>query len=196
MTVEFWRAVTQLGDTAVILPLAALMTGILWLYESRHCAWLLMRSMLACLAVMGTLKMVFISCGQDLGIDIESPSGHTSIATYFYGSLGMMARAWYRPALGWAAMLLAAAVILLVAASRVILGFHSVPEVIVGMVVGVGCLGWFAVPYLRAHPLKIRFGKIAVVLLPALLLTYGLALPVEKVLRSFSPYFRAMVCPP
>jgi drug/metabolite transporter (DMT)-like permease len=87
---QFLHAATHLGDTAVILPLTGLLISILWRFESRRAAWLLLRALLACMVMMGTLKVVFLSCGYARGIGIVSPSGHSSLATFFYGVLAVL----------------------------------------------------------------------------------------------------------
>jgi hypothetical protein len=90
---------------------------------------------------------------------------------------------------------LAIVVVTMVAASRVALGFHSLQEVLCGMLIGALCLTWFAKPYIETPHSNIRMQGITLALLPVLLLTYGMVLPVEPTLRNLTPYLRAVVCP-
>ena len=193
-------AVTYLGDTGFVLPLTALLAGGMGFYESRHAAWLLLRAMLVCLGVMAAFKMLLIACGYGAGIGIVSPSGHASMVTFFYGALAVITWTWRKSVLRHMILLCAAVVISVVAFSRVALEFHSIAEVLFGVFVGAICLWGFAKPYLRIeHPQAMRPGiavaLVPTLLLPALLLIYHFNLPVEALLRSFTPYIRTLACP-
>jgi membrane-associated phospholipid phosphatase len=193
---EFFRVITNFGDSAVVLPLTALLAGGLWYFESLKSAWLLVRALLACLLAMTVLKLLFLACGRVIGFHIDSPSGHTGLTVFFYGALAAVV--WARPsaAARVLALVLATALVLLVAASRVVLGAHSFQEVLCGMVVGALSLAWFARPYLAIeHPgMRLQGIVLALVLVPALMTTYGMVLPVEVMLRHFAQLFRIGIC--
>lgn len=186
--------ITNLADSGVILPLAVLLTGALWYLESARAAWLYGRTFLLCLGVMTVLKVLFISCGHVIGSSIVSPSGHASLATLFFGSLAVLVWA-RRP--GVAGVVIGIALIdliIAIAISRVLLGAHNLPEVLVGVLIGLVALVLFAWPYLRLPHPDLRLRRLALVMLPAFLLTYGTILPAEHLLRDFIPLFNFGLC--
>lgn len=132
-----WTTVTDLGDTAVTLPLAALVLAFLvavsWLRAAF--AWALCIGF--CGLALGVLKLVFQSCGHVWFPALQSPSGHTAMSVAVYGGLALVAG---RPLslLPRAALLaVGAALPAAIAVSRLVLGYHSLPEVLMGAAFGV-----------------------------------------------------------
>ena len=132
-----WTAVTDLGDAAVMVPVALAIAG--WLSASR--AW---RGTLAWLSLFGTGALLVICtqvayAGWGIGvkqIDFTEISGHSMsaasvlpVAGYFIGSRFSRAAAIIAGFLGCCASVL-------VGVSRVILGDHSASEVVLGCALG------------------------------------------------------------
>ena len=166
------RALSALGDTALLAPAAAAI--LLYLAVLRR--WIEARAFLACLAfgLGATLlsKLLFKACGGGIAIlDLNSPSGHASFATLFYGALAVMVGAG-RPR--WQAVLVglpAVAIMAAVGISRAIQGAHSWDEVVLGWLIGLAGVALFVVlrgrterPPLSPVPLAIGLG-LAVLLL-------------------------------
>ncbi len=147
------RLVTSFGDAALLLPAAVA----LLFYLVRARAWQTAAAWIAALALCAVLtaaaKMMFHACGAQLpALDIRSPSGHTSLSATFYGCGALMLSAdqSWRRRLG--ALLAAAVVATVIAASRVALRAHSIEEVVAGFAIGLICVAFFAGGYLsRAH---------------------------------------------
>ena len=96
---QFWSFVTDLGDSAVTLPLAMLVLG--WFALAKR-DWQAVRAWGAGVAACGlatvALKLAFQSCGH-LWLDrVTSPSGHTAMSAMVYGGLGILAS---REAASW-----------------------------------------------------------------------------------------------
>jgi membrane-associated phospholipid phosphatase len=188
--------ITDLADTGVVLPMAFLLIIVLWYLEHGRSAWLFARALLTCLVTMTIVKIFFLSCGHAIGSNIASPSGHTSMAFFFYGSVAVLFWA-RRPGL-WGILIgvLTLLLVLLIGASRLVLHAHNVQEVIAGGFIGILCLIQFAWPYLHlSHP-SLRLRRIALVLLPVFLLSYGTILPAENILRQITPMLSFGVCTP
>jgi membrane-associated phospholipid phosphatase len=129
---------TNFADEAVVLPVVL---AIALMLAAR--GW--WRGALAWLAAVGltfglvlALKLSFLACGPVFGPwRLRSPSGHTAAGAMVVG--GLTALLTRRRLAVWPLALLAA---IAVGISRVVLGFHSVPEVLLGGALGVaGALG-------------------------------------------------------
>jgi membrane-associated phospholipid phosphatase len=172
------RYLTDFADQAVIIPLVLAVAVSLAIQGWRRGAviWLLVvaATFIATLA----FKLMFLACSPVFGpMDVHSPSGHVAAATVVAGGLAAMITR--RKATILPAALVAAMVIGL---SRLVLGMHSLPEVIVGALLGLAgaaALMRFAgrpPPTLGAAPL------VAVVVIVAALF-HGLHFPAEAAIR-------------
>lgn len=186
--------ITNFGDTGVVLPLSALLVIALWWLESGRSAWIFFRALLICLIGMALLKILFISCGHSLGSTIESPSGHTSLSAFFYGSIATLCWARRPGPIGLAAAIAALALTIAVGISRLMLNAHNLPEVILGGMVGALTLAGFTIPYLKIPHTDLRLRRVAILLLPIFLLTYGSILPAEQFLRDLIPRLNLQLC--
>jgi membrane-associated phospholipid phosphatase len=177
---------TELGDLAVLLPLAGLM--LLWLLTLQPrsgAAWWATAVML-CLGLTVLSKIYFFACSPYQ--DLVSPSGHTSFSMLVYGSIALIVAAagsgWLRGAtLGAGTALIAG-----IADSRLILGAHSLPEIAVGMAIGFAALAVFAWGYLRRRPARVPLRPL--VLAAGLLVAFlhGHELRAEEMLHAISTY--------
>jgi membrane-associated phospholipid phosphatase len=188
------RWITDSGDSGVTLPLVLLLGALLWFAESHRAAWLLVRALLVCVALLTTLKLIFLSCGHVFALGIESPSGHACLTAFVYGAIAIVVWAQPRPALRILAVALATLIIVLVAVTRVLLGAHTPQEVALGGLAGLLTLVVFARPYLAMKHATIRMRHVAIVLGTAFAITYGTVLPAERYLRGYVPWLQIGVC--
>ena len=149
------HTLTGTGDLAVLAPLIAILS--VWLLLSRQmvslCWWGL--AVAICAGTTGILKIYFYVC--PLAADFSNPSGHTSLSTLVYGALTVLIA---KSLLGWRRYLVAAgglALVFSIGISRLLLQEHSLPEVLVGWLIGSATLWIFArafhprgYPYLRS----------------------------------------------
>ena len=177
------RYLTDFADQAVMLPLAAVI-GVAMLaagWSRGALAWTVVIG--GMLAVMLVLKLWAGTCGAILfGDQLQSPSGHTASAAAIYGSglALLLRRALPRLPL---AFLCAATLAVLVGTTRVILGAHSVLEVVIGGGVGV------AAAVLLVHaagpvPPRTRSLPAAGAILATLVVFHGLHMPAEAAIRK------------
>lgn len=171
--------ITDFADQAVILPLVLAIGLALLLQGWRRgaAAWAL--TVFATFAAMLALKLVFLACASSFGTtDIHTPSGHVAAATVVTGGLAAVLLRWRG-----AALPLAVLAALVVGISRLALGVHSLPEVMLGAVVGLA--GAVVLPRLAGPPppdLEVR--RIALIAVGTMLIFHGLHFPAEAHIRG------------
>jgi membrane-associated phospholipid phosphatase len=190
-----WISITDLGDAAVGLTLAALVWIALlasgWMRGAM--AWLI--TVAGCGAVMAVFKAasgaVSLGCGPTASVGASfSPSGHAALSAVVYGGLAVLTG---RQLPSWARMmfgLASAALIVLIATSRVAIQAHTPVEVVSGLCVGLGAVALLI--YLLRHKTAPRLlvPQLLLALAVALVWTYGTHLPVEETLHRFSAWIR------
>lgn len=134
----FTILVTSFGGQAVILPILVLVTLMLLVSGQRRAAFWWAFSVALVLGLVLVAKIAFIPCSDYLPVaGLRSPSGHAGAAMAVYGGLGVLvARLVASPALR---VLVAGSGVLLalaIAVTRVVLGAHTVPETILGTLIG------------------------------------------------------------
>jgi membrane-associated phospholipid phosphatase len=185
---EFWRGVTNFGDSVFVLPMAMGAMAYLGCRGHRSLAVALAVAIAGCGLAMVALKLLFGSCVIRFGATgIVSPSGHVAMSTVVYGCFAvLLAR---RGGPGWrsvAPMTGAVALIGAILVSRVVLLAHSVPETEVGLAVGaLFVLGFWRAIRARAVP-DLRLGAVLVLVGGLALTTYGVHLPIERTLRAIA----------
>lgn len=158
--------VTNLGDSAILLPLSV---GVfLWLlaFCSRQAAGAWAVAMLAAVVPIAILKFALQTCDSLDRLRLVTPSGHAAFGTAVYGAIAMLVA---RQKPGWTglAVTVAALVIVGICVTRLLIGVHSQAEVLVGLAIGAGALLVFRHHLRRSPPFTIDFWRIALVLGPA-----------------------------
>jgi membrane-associated phospholipid phosphatase len=182
--------ITNFGDLALLLPLAAILALALWRFESRAAAWAWTQALALCIVVTVLLKLSFLTCGRAWGVNIASPSGHASMSTLVYGGFAAVMSvqtARGRPLIIASAVLWIAAI----AVSRTVLRFHSTVEVEIGLAVGLAALSVFVWKYRPLAHRKMNLTVIGVGTLCVLALLYGVRSPAEALLYRFAHTVRA-----
>ena len=132
-----WTLVTDLGDSAVTIPLAGL--TLLFLLIAREWqiarAWVVM--VVGCAVVIGGLKLLFGACGQRLALAaIVSPSGHAAMSVMIYLSFALLLSHGSPKRAAGAIFLGGALLVTGIGVSRIVLHVHDFAEVFVGFAVG------------------------------------------------------------
>lgn len=139
-----WSTLTNLGDSAVLLPLAGMLFVWLWLEGSRRLAVRWLGTFGALGAVVVSSKLAFLI--GDLGvpcIKFHGFSGHTALATFSYPALAWLM---FRPTQQNTKHLLGAVGLLvgaLVGWSRLEVQAHTLSEVVGGFGLGALAAGLF-----------------------------------------------------
>jgi membrane-associated phospholipid phosphatase len=145
------RFLTDFGDSAVLLPLSAVI--LVWLSSTRSAPaaiwWLGVLALFG--GVIGGLKMLFYACPP--AVDIRSPSGHTGFSILVYGGIAAIVVIELRSMPARLAVVMATAILVIgIALTRVILHMHSARETVIGFLIGATALSVFMFGYRRTHP--------------------------------------------
>lgn len=157
-------AITDFGESSVLLPTAMLASGWFWISHHRRLTIVWLLAMGGCSLSMMAFKIIFLTCGHYLlGDLVQTPSGHTAISTLFYGAAALTiervspATARHRTAIFVGALIFAFAI----GISRILVNAHTPGEVIIGLTVGGIWLAIFATllrhsgPALEMPPLAV-----------------------------------------
>jgi len=187
LSIEELVAVTNLGDSSLLLAIGAAVPAWLWAIGARTeaRAWLI--AAFVCVAAIAVLKLPFLVCTPASAF---SPSGHAALATQVYGSLAILG-ANGRSRWWWGGLLTAAAVVVaLVAWTRVALLAHSPLEVMMGLAVGGAGLGLFLAGCRNRRPAGVSLMALLMLLVLSLGLFYGTSLDTTAALRWLADFLR------
>ena len=190
---SIWRFITDFGDTAVTVPLAALMLIFLTVARQPRLALVWAFAILGCAGVIGGLKLILDACGYPAvaGAGLTSPSGHTAMSVAVYGGFaavigGQLAR----PARA-ALMVGATTLIIAIPMSRIALHLHTGIEVTVGLMVGlVAVVIIIAAVAMRRDRLPILWLAGAAIVLAMVL--HGERWPAEKAVRHLAGWLEIL----
>lgn len=153
---DFFRTVSRLGSTVVVLALGGIAALATW----RRCPAVAMALVAATLSRPAIEFVLKLTVGRDRpdfdrmvnGTGYSFPSGHVMAAVALWGLLPVVVGLYTRRrALWWASVGIAGALIVSIAASRVYLGVHWFTDVSAGLVVGTFFLLGIEHVFLRAH---------------------------------------------
>ncbi len=177
------RYLTDFADQAVIVPLVLAVAVALVIQGWRRGAvtWLLVVAAVFFATLLS--KLAFLACSPLFApLTVHSPSGHVAAATVTVG--GLVAMLTNRRSAVLPAAILAA---LVIGISRLLLGAHSVPEVVIGALIGLA--GAAALPRFAGPPPRLRLVPLAGVIVLVAMVFHGLHLPAEAAIRHTA--FRA-----
>lgn len=189
--------VTAIGESAVLGALVAVAAIFFFLSRCPREAVAMLLSFAVAGAVIGILKIAFLSCGHGV-LGIRSPSGHAALAVSVFGTYALIL--FRRSTAGHHYILPVFLFVLglVIALTRVSLDFHSAAEVVLGMIVGLCTIAALRVFVLapdsrsRDHA-KAPFNTPLLIALTGLtaVSVYGTRIPVETAIRSFAESLKA-----
>ena len=138
------ETITNLGDAALLLPASFLLfCHLRWRGDSKR-AMSLALVIAVCLTITILAKLAFLAVGVDcFYASVHSPSGHTSFSATFYGCCAALTTSDEAPLRRRFAWIAAVALVLAIAVSRVVVGAHNLAEVVIGLAIGLICVGLF-----------------------------------------------------
>jgi membrane-associated phospholipid phosphatase len=189
--VETWTTVTDFGDSAITLPIAAVVLTFLILTNESKLAIAWVIGVFGCATFIGGMKLIIGICEAAFaGAGVRSPSGHAAMATAVYGGcavvIGPSLRRWARIAMTHSVIILVVAILI----SRLALRRHTLIEVSVGLAVGLGGLLVISSAEPR-RPKALPVLWLIGAALPLLLIFYGAHWPVERAIQVFGTWLYA-----
>lgn len=186
--VNFWPALTDLGDSALLLP--AILVVALWLLINR--AWWMSLCWLGLVGVaiglVALTKIAFI--GWDVGIeslDFTGISGHATLAMSVLPLVGWLLGGRQSRLARSGLTLVFVLVAMLIGVSRVSLGYHSPSEVVAGIVTGGLVSGGFFVITRRSRRSEPGYRWVPALLILVLLISgHGDRAPSEHLLTAIA----------
>jgi len=186
-----WVFVTDCGDSAVTVPLALLTLVFLIASGQRRCAVFWMLAIGGSAVAIAALKLAFGACGQRLPLArIISPSGHAAMSAAVYGSLALLAGTGLSPGRRHTLYLLTAAAVVAIAVSRLALERHTLPEVVLGLLVGAGGVALFGAALRRQEAPALPLGWLMICGVAVVVVMHGTHWLVEPVLRRIAQVLR------
>jgi membrane-associated phospholipid phosphatase len=171
---------TDFADQAVVLPIAAAVAVVLAAQGWWRGAFAWIGVVAITFGVILALKLGFLACGPVFDpMSLRSPSGHTAAASVVAGGLVALL-AGRRLAVTLFALLAA----IVIGLSRLELGVHSVPEVIIGGLTGVA--GAALLSRLAGPPPSRRPVSLLAVAFVVAMLLHGMRLPAEAAIWRLS----------
>jgi membrane-associated phospholipid phosphatase len=171
---------TDFADQAVVLPLVVAVAIILAVTGWRRGAMVWLGLVGATFGVVLLLKLGFLACGPVFGPwALRTPSGHTAAASVVAGGFATVLGG-----RGLTALLVSMLAAALIGTSRVELGYHSLPEVAIGAVVGIA--GAVVLSRLAGRPPVTRPVPLLAVAVVIAVLVHGTRLPAEATIWRFA----------
>jgi membrane-associated phospholipid phosphatase len=178
------NALTDFGDTAVLLPLSIVILIWMLIHHGRRvsASWVIVVSL--CIGTTALLKIYLYACPPQP--DLVSPSGHTSLSVLIYGAIALVIAAEQR---GWSRAVIffsGTGLILAIAGSRLWLNAHTAPEVAVGIVIGIATLTLFADRYGRSRTEEVSLRPFILSMVVVTAILHGQELRAEAFLHAIS----------
>jgi membrane-associated phospholipid phosphatase len=181
------HAITDFGDSALLLPVSLVLCAYLWLGGWTRQALALAVSLAACIGLTVVLKIGFHACGYEVSrLAIQSPSGHTAFSTTVYGCGALLLATGRSRANRIAIAFAAVALIAAISASRILLHAHSAAEVVAGLAVGLGCVAFFRLRIAAAPEIAPRWRLLLAAFAMLVVLTHGHHLDAEELIRHIA----------
>jgi membrane-associated phospholipid phosphatase len=193
------QAVTDFGDSEVLSLATLAATAVLFCEGERRAAARFFLTMCCTAVVIGIGKIIFLGCGGSYSerLHISSPSGHTALTTAFCIATATQLSTCRSRALQFAIWFASAGAIFSVSVSRVLLGYHSKPEVALGFLVGCAT-AWVVRRSLPLSPTPkpsnpTHLAAFIAAIVAMAILFHGRHFPAERVVRFIAGYVHEYV---
>jgi membrane-associated phospholipid phosphatase len=189
-----WSFITNLGDTAVTMPLALLICSFLAVARQARLAFGWGLVIVGCAGAISMLKLLLAVCDHRFALSgLYSPSGHTAMSTAVYGSMCLLIGDVSPPASRALVYSGGLALIADIAASRLALHLHTPAEVAVGLVIGLSAVIGFRIMLAGQRPIVLPIQWLIGAAAILVILLHGEHWPAEQALGDLSRFIQLLV---
>lgn len=185
-----FETITALGDSGFVLPASVGLAAALVAHGDRRTALALLGAVAASAILTIAAKLAFMIHGM---AGVHSPSGHTSMATVFFASIGSIAARSGSKGAGRLGAAICALVIVAVAVSRVALSAHTRAETLIGVAIGLFSFGLFRAFAARRTPIGWRKLAAFLAIVLAAYAAVGASVTLEEPLERVAAYLGRML---
>lgn len=176
--------ITDLGNIVLVGALAAVFAVYLAAAGSQRQAGALIATFILAALMIGIAKFICMSCHIiPLDLRLHSPSGHVAVSTATYSMMTAIVTAGMRRWQRWAAWLCTATLIFVIAASRVLLGFHSPEEVAVGLIAGIAAYHLVRALLLNREAVRLNGRALVLAAVVIVVMVHGISFPAEHMIQ-------------
>jgi len=180
-------SLTDLGDSAVISGLVLVCGLYLFFSHSRKAALALVFSFVCASVLISLFKFIFLGCSHWLNTpNLHSPSGHTALSLSVIMTFAMLIayqlKGWQRTL----TYLIAISISAMIAITRVLLHYHTLLEVIAGLVVGLITLYAVHLFLKTGERVKCNPATLLLIILVTTGILHGYRLPSEDIIQMIA----------
>lgn len=170
---------TLLGQKQVLIPVACILIGWLMLTKQWHLAFHGSSLLLATVVSVHFIKN-WLQCARPWGVvfspeSFSFPSGHTTLATVFYGSLILLTQHHLKSGARKFTFILLSSIIVIISVSRLYLGVHWFTDVVGAWILSAALLTLITIAYQRTKAKPINIHKLFSLTLVSLAMIYSIA---------------------
>jgi membrane-associated phospholipid phosphatase len=135
--INIWQHITHLGSANVLMPMIALTVVALWQAYQKLAVGIFMFILLAAIIITLISKIIFLGWGIGIAsLDFTGISGHTLLATSVFPILFSWMMSPIHGKFRYSGELVGLLLALVVGLSRIVVGAHSLSEVVAGWLLG------------------------------------------------------------
>ncbi|MDX9690712.1 MAG: phosphatase PAP2 family protein [Alphaproteobacteria bacterium] len=190
--------ITNLGDSGFLGMLSVCGAVYLYTVGAHRAALFLLFSLVASAGSIALLKIGFLGCHHVIPyLNIESPSGHAALSVAIYGCLTAIMMSHFTGWRRWGALIVYLLGVSAISLSRLYVGFHTGPEVLLGAALGAVIAGICFWGLRKPSPIHFKARHLALICLAPLLFLYGVHAPSEMLIRRLVAFLKDVMpyCP-
>jgi undecaprenyl-diphosphatase len=180
-------SITDLGDSAVTLPMAAVTIAILFVARRARMALWWGGSIVAAAGVLAGLKLALTAAAPHHSLTgLTSPSGHAGMSAIVFGGFVLLLGPSLTRGRRRSAQIAGAILVMAIAVSRIVLREHSITETVVGLCVGIAALAGLRAGLVRAAPERVPAAALSLAALAVVGLMHGTRWRTEPMIRALA----------
>ena len=188
---HFLHVITNVGDSGLLTILGFAAAVYFYVVKAQRATLAMSWALVSCIGVMTVLKLGFRTCHQVMpALNIVSPSGHAALSAAVMGTLAAIFMSHFHGWRKYVPAVFALFFIVGISASRIALEYHTVSEVLAGLLVGLTIAACSFVFLRNAPPVPFKTRYLAAIFVAGFLLFYGAHTPAETFIINLVDYVK------